>query len=102
MSIYLTPFITTYVCILQFILGAVFASFLGCFAYRYCKGESIVKGRSHCDECGHVLSMVDLIPIFGYILRKGRCKYCGKKIPPTCLWGEVVLGVLFVRGPVGD
>jgi len=96
MSIYITPFITAYVCFFQFILGTVFASFLGCYAYRLCKGESVAKGRSHCDECGHELGPADLIPIVSYLLRKGRCKYCGKKISPACLWGELVLGVLFV------
>ena len=96
MSIFLTPFITIYVCVLAFILGAVFASFLGCFAYRICKGESIAKGRSHCDECGHELKLFDLIPIVSYLARRGRCKYCGKKISPGCLWGEVVLALLFV------
>lgn len=98
MSIYLTPFLTTYCCLLAFLLGAVLASFLGCFAYRYCAGESVLKGRSHCDACGHVLSVPDLIPVFSYLLRKGRCKYCGKKISPVCLWGEVTLAMLFVVG----
>lgn len=91
-----TPFITIYICSFQFLLGAVFASFLGCCAYRLCKGESITKGRSHCDECGHELGLGDLIPIVSYIARKGRCKYCGKKITPSCLIGELVLAVLFV------
>lgn len=96
MSIYITPFIITYACVLAFIFGAAFASFLGCYAYRICKGESIAKGRSHCDACGHELKLSDLIPIVSYLARKGRCKYCGKKISPACLWGEVVLAVLFV------
>jgi len=96
MSIYISSFITIYICSFQFLLGAVFASFLGCFAYRICKGESIAKGRSHCDECGHELGLGDLIPIVSYIARKGRCKYCGKKISPSCLIGELVLAVLFV------
>ena len=96
MSIYLSPFITAYACLLAFIFGAVFASFLGCYAYRICKGESIVKGRSHCDSCGHELKLFDLIPIVSYLARGGRCKYCGKKISPSCFWGEVVLALLFM------
>lgn len=96
MSVYLTPFITTYICILQFVLGAVFASFLGCYAYRICKGESFLRRRFRCDACGHVLSLLELIPIVSYLMYKGRCKYCNKKISPTCLGGELVLALLFV------
>ena len=96
MSIFIHPFVTIYVCICAFVFGAVFASFFGCLAYRICKGESIVKGRSRCETCGHVLGFFDLIPIVSYLARRGRCKYCGKKISFTCLWGEVVLAVLFV------
>lgn len=96
MSIYVTPFITVYACVFAYIFGAVFASFLGCYAYRICVGESIMKGRSHCDACGHELKLPDLIPIVSYLARGGRCKYCGKKISPSCLWGEVVLALLFV------
>ena len=94
--LFLTPFITAYGLILAFILGAVFASFLGCMGWRLCKNESILKGRSHCDFCDHVLKAHDLIPVFSYIMRKGRCKYCNAKIPPLNFYGEIVLAVLFV------
>ena len=83
-------------CLFAFIFGAVFADFLACFAYRICKGEAVVKGRSRCEICGHELGFSDFVPIVSCFARYGRCKYCGKKISPTGLWGEVVLAVLFV------
>lgn len=94
--LFATPFMMIYVLILQGIVGAVLASFLGCFAYRMVKGGSVVKGRSHCDECGHVLRVPDLIPIISYISTGGRCRYCGKKISKTCIYGEIVLAGLFM------
>lgn len=94
--LFLTPFITAYCLILAFILGAVFASFLGCMGWRICNGESILKGHSHCDSCGRALKAHDLIPILSYALRNGRCAYCGAKIPPLNFYGEIVLAVLFV------
>ncbi len=94
--LFATPFITVYILILQGIIGAVLASFLACFAYRAVKGESVMKGRSHCDECGHVLGALDLIPIVSYISTGGKCRYCGKKISKTCLYGEIGLALLFI------
>lgn len=94
--LFLSPFITAYCLILAFILGAVFASFLGCMGWRICNGESILKGHSHCDSCGQALKAHDLIPILSYALRRGRCRYCNAKIPPLNFYGEILLSVLFV------
>ena len=94
--LFLTPGITAYCLVLAFVLGAVFASFLGCMGWRICKGESILEGRSHCDSCGHVLNARDLIPIISYVKNKGRCAYCKAQISPMNLYGEIVLAVAFV------
>ncbi len=90
-----TPFFRTYFTVLAFVLGTVFASFLGCMGWRMCKGESVLKGRSHCDSCGHALGARDLIPILSYLINKGRCRYCGAPISKINLIGEVTMGLLF-------
>lgn len=82
--------------ILSFVLGTVFGSFINCMAWRIVHHESVVKGRSHCAECGHVLSAGDLIPVISYLIRRGRCRYCGKKISPRYLLTELLLGGLFL------
>lgn len=94
--LFLSPGITAYCLVLAFVLGAVFASFLGCMGWRICNGESVLKGRSHCDSCGHVLSAHDLIPIISYVKNKGRCAYCNTQISPMNFYGEVILAVVFV------
>ena len=94
--LYLTPFITAYCLVLAFIMGAAVASFLACMGWRKCNGESVLKGRSHCDSCGHVLSAHDLIPILSYVKNKGRCRYCKAPIGPMNLIGEIVVAVAFV------
>lgn len=93
--LYITSFLTAYFTVIAFVLGAVLASFLGCLGWRMCNGESVLKGRSHCDSCGHVLGARDLIPIFSYLISKGRCRYCGVQISPVNLYGELILGILF-------
>lgn len=93
--LHLTPFLTAYSTVLAFVLGTVLASFLGCLGWRMCKGESVLRGRSHCDSCGHVLEARDLIPILSFLMNKGRCRHCKAPISKMNLYGEVGMGVLF-------
>lgn len=93
--LHISPYLTAYILGIAFVLGAVFASFLGCLGWRMCKGESVIKGRSHCDTCGHLLGGRDLIPIFSYLFRGGKCAYCKAPIPKSSFVGEVLLAVLF-------
>lgn len=73
-------FVTIYFYFFISLLGLVLGSFLNCWATRIVKGQSIVKGRSVCDTCGHFLSAIDLIPVLSWILTKGKCRYCKTKI----------------------
>ncbi|MBQ6843009.1 MAG: prepilin peptidase [Agathobacter sp.] len=94
--LFLTPFLTAYCLVLSFLTGAAAASFLGCMGWRMCNGESVLKGRSHCDSCGHVLSARDLIPILSYVRTKGRCTYCKEPIGSINFYGEIIVAVAFV------
>ncbi|MFR5385711.1 MAG: prepilin peptidase [Oscillospiraceae bacterium] len=55
--LYADPFLTVYCCLLAALLGACMGSFLNCAAWRIVHGESVLRGRSHCDACGHVLAV---------------------------------------------
>lgn len=94
--LYLSPFLTAYCLVLAFLTGAAVASFLGCMGWRMCNGESVLKGRSHCDSCGHVLSARDLIPILSYVKNKGRCAYCNTSIGALHFYGEIIVAMAFV------
>ena len=63
---------------------------------RLPRGESWIKGRSHCDKCGHVLNIFDLIPLLSYLLLGGRCRYCRSPIPYRNFLVELILGLAFV------
>ena len=93
--LYDTLFIGIYLIVLSFIFGAVFASFITCTAWRVVRGEDWKMGHSHCDTCGHELSTADLFPIVSYVALKGKCRYCGSKVPPRDLIFEILLGLLF-------
>ena len=90
------PGLTVYAAVICFALGAALGSFLNCMAWRIVHNESVLKGRSHCAVCGHVLGAADLVPVFSYLFLKGKCRYCGKTISPRYMLAEVVSGIAFV------
>ena len=81
--------LTIYLCFWLAVFGAVLGSFLDCAASRWASGERMFAGRSRCSACGHILSVFDLIPVFSWLFRRGKCKYCGERIPSDCLWAEL-------------
>lgn len=78
-----------------FLFGALLASFYQLIAERIPNSESI-SGRSYCPKCHHQLRMVDILPIFGYLINRGRCHFCQSKIPLSHLLIETLGGTLFV------
>lgn len=69
--------------VIFFLLGLVFGSFFNAVIFRLPRKEySINKPRrSICPKCKHILSWKDNIPLISYLLLKGKCRYCGAKIP---------------------
>lgn len=82
--------------LLLFIMGTIFGSFYNVVAYRITKGESIINPPSHCPNCNHRLKYYELIPIFSYILQRGKCLKCNNKISLFYPISEILCGLLFV------
>ena len=78
-----------------FLTGLAVGSFLNCIIYRLEKNESFLKGRSYCPHCKHILSWGDLIPIFSFLILRGKCRYCHKKISWQYPLVELATGILF-------
>lgn len=76
-------------------LGTILGSFYNVVGYRLPKGESILYPSSHCPNCNHQLGPLELIPIFSFLLQKGKCKKCGLKISWFYPIFEFSTGVLF-------
>lgn len=66
--------------IIIFLYGIVIGSFLNVLIYRLPKKENISTTRSHCMDCGHKLSWYDLVPLLSWLMLRGKCRYCKKKI----------------------
>lgn len=78
-----------------FALGAIVASFIGVVVGRLYTGESMVYGSSRCDACGRALGPRSLVPLFSYLLSRGRATCCGAQLSRSAPATELLLGVLF-------
>lgn len=79
-----------------FVMGAVWGSFLNVVILRSSKGKSFLGGRSMCPKCKHVISWNHNIPIISFILLRGKCAYCHKKISLMYPVVEMLTGLFFV------
>ena len=62
------------------VLGAIIGSFLNVVVYRLPKRESLVSPPSRCPGCGTPIKPYDNIPVFGWLLLRGRCRGCREPI----------------------
>lgn len=63
--------------IAAFLFGAIVGSFLNVCIYRIPAGKSIVRPGSQC-ACGQPIAPYDNIPIFSWLILRGRARCCGR------------------------
>ena len=78
------------------VFGLIFGSFLNVCIVRVPRRESVVSPGSHCPGCGHSIRWYDNIPVFSYVLLRGRCRDCGSRISLLYPVVEILTGVVFV------
>jgi leader peptidase (prepilin peptidase)/N-methyltransferase len=83
-------------CLLVFAYGAIVGSFINVLAYRLPLGLSVVSPPSRCPKCQTKLAWKDNIPVFGWIILRGKCRYCKTPISPEYPIVEAIVGALFV------
>ena len=58
-----------------FVLGSAIGSFLNVVVYRLPRGKTLLGG-SFCPRCKQEIQFRDNIPIFGWLMLKGKCRVC--------------------------
>lgn len=89
---------TIYISLLIFLFGIIMGSFYNVVGSRLPQNKSIIKPGSHCEFCNELLKWYENIPLFSYILQKGKCRHCKKLLPFYYFASELATGVLFVFG----
>ena len=79
-----------------FLLGLVLGSFLNVVIARLPEGESIVSPPSRCPRCKARIRPWDNVPVLSYLLLRGRCRDCRKKIPWRYPVVELSAGLLLL------
>ena len=77
-------------------LGAILGSFLACMGYRIPNKIKTTYPSSFCTSCNKSLKWYMNIPVISYLILKGKCAYCKKKIGFIYFLCEILCAVLFM------
>lgn len=79
-----------------FYLGAAIGSFANVVAWRLPRRIPFALSTSKCPNCGRGIRFSDNIPVLGWLLLRGRCRYCKSPISIRYFLVEVVYGGVFL------
>ncbi|MCA9249320.1 MAG: prepilin peptidase [Planctomycetales bacterium] len=87
-------------------VGGCVGSFLNVVVYRLPRGQNLAHPRSACPRCGHAIRAWHNIPVFGWLMLRGRCYDCRAPIAARYPLVEAavmcVFALLAYLGPLAD
>lgn len=86
----------TFGMLVVFLWGLIIGSFLTVVIHRVPRGRSIVRPGSRCPHCQAPIRPRDNIPVVGFLLLRGRCRACGRRISPLYPLIELTTAILFL------
>lgn len=78
------------------LFGLVFGSFLNVCVARLPQHQSVVRPRSQCPRCGHLIRWYDNVPLLSYLILRGHCRDCHAPISPVYPLVEALTAVVLV------
>lgn len=87
-----------------FVFGLAIGSFLNVLVLRYDPEGNLwntkrLSGRSHCPHCNHELKISELVPLWSFLIQKGKCRECGHKLSFQYPVVEFLSGAIFAGLP---
>ena len=77
-------------------IGAAIGSFLNVVIYRLPRGISLSNPKnSFCPSCKHQLTVLDLFPLFSWLILRGRCRHCKAKVSSRYFFVELITGSIW-------
>jgi leader peptidase (prepilin peptidase) / N-methyltransferase len=82
--------------LLAALVGLLIGSFLNACIFRLPRDITLWSpARSFCPECEAQIAWFDNIPLFSFLLLKGRCRKCQLRIPNRYWMVELLCGVMY-------
>jgi leader peptidase (prepilin peptidase)/N-methyltransferase len=88
------------VSVIPAVFGALIGSFLNVVIWRLPRGESLVTPASHCPSCDAPVKPYDNVPVFSWLVLRGRCRPCGAPISARYPLVEALTAVLVALVPL--
>jgi prepilin signal peptidase PulO-like enzyme (type II secretory pathway) len=85
-----------------FVWGAMLGSFLNVVAHRVPRGRSVVGGGSRCPRCNAAIRPWHNVPVFGWLMLRGRCRDCAAPIAARYPLVEAGCGLLVAAAAAVD
>jgi leader peptidase (prepilin peptidase)/N-methyltransferase len=82
--------------IAAFVVGACIGSFLNVCVYRIPLNRSVVSPGSHCAACGAPIPWYNNLPVFSWLILRGRAACCGTRIDARYPIVEFFMALLFL------
>jgi leader peptidase (prepilin peptidase)/N-methyltransferase len=79
-----------------FLFGLVFGSFGNVVIWRFPRKESLSHPESHCPNCNTPIKWYDNVPLFSWLVLRGRCRACDTPISPRYPLVELLSGLLWL------
>lgn len=76
-------------------VGACVGSLINVLVYRLPLGISVISPPSRCPHCETRLTWRENVPVFGWLLLGGRCRFCKSKVSPEYVLVELFVALLF-------
>src|SRR5437016_7719817 len=77
------------------LVGLCFGSFLNVCILRLPHDQSLLKPPSTCPQCKRRIEWRDNIPVLSWLLLKGKCRHCGKRISRQYPIIEALVGLVW-------
>lgn len=89
------------------LFGLTIGSFVNVCSLRWPVDESVVSPGSHCPKCDAPVRWYDNVPVFSWLLLRGRCRHCGAPISAQYPVVELATGLVWAgafaaHGPTAE
>lgn len=76
--------------------GLLIGSFLNVCISRWPDKQSVIRPRSRCPQCRHLIAWYDNIPVISWLWLRACCRHCSKSIPWIYPAVEILTAILFL------